>query len=88
MPLIIPSYNKISKNTINIPPPSKHLSVNNSTYNHTFTSNNQKFQANVIYDDQDDIVIMYTIINWEDPVSKKKLQKLNKEVFILKEDFM
>lgn len=87
MPLIIPSYNKISKNTINTPP-SKQLSINNSTNNHTFTSNNQKFQANIIYDDEDDTVIMYTIINWEDPVSKNNIQKLNKEVFILKEDYM
>ena len=89
MPLIIPSYNKISKNTINTPlPPSKQISINNSTNNHTFTSNNQKFQANIIYDDEDDTVIMYTIINWEDPVSKNNIQKLNKEVFILKEDYM
>ena len=88
MPLIIPSYNKISKNTINTPPPSKQISINDSTNNHTFTSNNQKFQANIIYDDEDDTVIMYTIINWEDPVSKNNIQKLNKEVFILKEDYM
>lgn len=87
MPLIIPSYNKISKNTINTRP-SKQISIKNSTNNHTFTSNNQKFQANIIYDDEDDTVIMYTIINWEDPVSKKNIQKLNKEVFILKEDYM
>tara|TARA_Y100000389_G_scaffold194623_1_gene224896 strand:+ start:224 stop:496 length:273 start_codon:yes stop_codon:yes gene_type:complete len=90
MPLIIPNYNnKISKKNINtLTPPSKQISINNSTNNHTFTSNNQKFQANIIYDDEDDTVIMYTIINWEDPVSKNNIQKLNKEVFILKEDYM
>ena len=89
MPLIIPSYNKISKNTINTPPPpNKQIYINNSTNNHTYTSNNNKFQSNIIYDDEDDTVIMYTIINWEDPVSKKKIQKLNKEIFILKEDYM
>lgn len=88
MPLIIPSYNKISKKTINTQTPNKQISVNNSTNSHTFTSNNQKFQSNIIYDDEDDTVIMYTIINWEDPVSKNNIQKLNKEVFILKEDYM
>lgn len=88
MPFIIPNYNKISQKTSNAPTPNKQISANNSTNNHTFTSNNNKFQSNVIYDDEDDTVIMYTIINWEDPVSKKNIQKLNKEVFILKEDYM
>lgn len=88
MPLIIPNYNKVSHKTINTPTPNKQIYINNSTNNHTFTSNNNKFQSNIIYDDEDDTVIMYTIINWEDPVSKKKIQKLNKEVFILKEDYM
>lgn len=88
MPFIIPNYNKQSQKTIITPTPNKQISVTNSTKNYTFTSNNNKFQSNIIYDDEDDTVIMYTIINWEDPVSKKKFQKLNKEVFILKEDFM
>lgn len=58
------------------------LTVKNDNYC-IFTSENQKFVAQILYEDRGKSVRMYSVIDWEDPVTKEQLQKKSVDSFIL-----
>jgi len=48
-----------------------------------FKSDNEKFVSQIVYEDLGECVRMYTIIDWQDPITKEPIERKNVELFIL-----
>jgi hypothetical protein len=49
----------------------------------TFQSKNKKFESICYFQDNNDNVIFYQTLEWDDIITKSKIKKLKKEVFVL-----
>lgn len=48
-----------------------------------FKSENEKFVSQIVYEDLGECVRMYTIIDWQDPITQEQIERKNVELFIL-----
>ena len=48
-----------------------------------FKSENEKFVSQIVYEDLGECVRMYTIIDWQDPITQEPIERKNVELFIL-----
>lgn len=52
------------------------VSMKTNKYNYCFfTSKNERFRSDIIYQDVEDSVLMNTVIEWDDPLREITLQK-------------
>ena len=51
--------------------------------NQPLISENEKFVSQIVYEDLGECVRMYTIIDWQDPITNEPIERKNVELFIL-----